>query len=174
MRRAVLITGPEATGKSTLSQAVAAELGCPWVPEFAREFLRNLGRPYREADLERILEGQIQSEDEAFARSPDGWIVCDTGPEVLWVWSFFKYGRVSPRIDAATHGRSYAVSLLLDTDLPWAPDPLRENPDPAERAELLRLYRDLLERAGREYAFISGRGSARLRNALRAVRGKRS
>jgi len=54
----ITIVGPESSGKTTLARQLAADMGCPWVPEYAREYLEVLGREYNEADLSVIAEGQ--------------------------------------------------------------------------------------------------------------------
>ena len=56
----ITIVGPESSGKSTLAEAWAFTLGCPWVPEFAREYLQLNGPTYTEEDLTFIAEGQRQ------------------------------------------------------------------------------------------------------------------
>lgn len=167
--QAICVTGPEATGKSSLSEALSAALGIPLVPEFAREYLGSIDRPYREDDLDEILKGQIRLENEARGSSQQT-VVCDTGPEVVWVWSFYKYGRVSPFIDETTRGRSYNATLLLDIDLPWTPDPLRENPDYRERQELLSIYGKLLADIGRPFQLVRGIEEDRFENSLMAIR----
>ena len=55
----ITIVGPESSGKTTLASQLAAEFGCPWVPEYAREYLEGRGGYYNEADLEVIAEGQL-------------------------------------------------------------------------------------------------------------------
>ncbi len=168
MTRRIRITGPEATGKSTLAEALARHFGCPWVPEYARTYLRSLDRPYGEADLVEILAGQEEMEDRA-AETACRNLVCDTGPEVIWVWSRFKYGRVAPRIEEAVRRRTYDLTLLLDVDLPWTPDPMRENPSLSERRALFLMYEDLLRRTDQTFAVVSGREEARFERALEAV-----
>jgi nicotinamide riboside kinase len=54
----ITIVGPESSGKTTLARQLATELGCLWLPEYAREYLQVLGRDYNEADLFLIAEGQ--------------------------------------------------------------------------------------------------------------------
>jgi len=168
MTHRICITGPEATGKSTLAQALAKEFGCPWVPEFARDYLKSLGKPYTEHDLEQILRGQIRLEERR-ATDPGAYLICDTGPEVIWVWGHFKYGRVSPFIDREAKSRHYDHTLLLETDLPWIDDPLRENPSLADRRKLFQLYKDLLTESQRSFTIISGQGHARIESALNAL-----
>ncbi len=166
MTRRICITGPEATGKSFLAEALSARFGCPWVPEYARDYLNKIDRPYRENDLEEILRGQLALENSTGSESDD-FLFCDTGPEVIWVWSQYKYGRVSPFIERLTREHSYDLTLLLSTDLPWTPDPLRENPSECERHEIFKLFRCLLTRIGRKHVTINGQGNDRILNACK-------
>ena len=57
----ITIVGAESSGKTTLTRNLAAHFGCPWIPEYAREFLPTLGRPYDEYDLEIIAERQLKA-----------------------------------------------------------------------------------------------------------------
>ena len=63
----ITIVGPESSGKTTLARELADRYGCPWVPEFAREYLDSLGRDYQEEDLVLIAKGQIDSIDQKMA-----------------------------------------------------------------------------------------------------------
>ena len=55
----ITIVGPESSGKTTLARQLAAEIGCPWVPEYAREYLEGRGGYYDERDLLEIAEEQL-------------------------------------------------------------------------------------------------------------------
>lgn len=61
----ITIVGPESSGKTTLARQLAADIGCPWVPEYARKYLEVLGREYNEDDLSLISEGQLAAFYEA-------------------------------------------------------------------------------------------------------------
>ena len=50
----VVFTGPECSGKSTLSSAIANKFNLPLVKEYAREYLNNLNREYNYSDLIKI------------------------------------------------------------------------------------------------------------------------
>jgi nicotinamide riboside kinase len=52
----IAIIGPESTGKSTLANQLSNELSFPLVPEFAREYLKNLNREYKYSDLSEIAQ----------------------------------------------------------------------------------------------------------------------
>lgn len=164
----ICISGPESSGKSELAQFLANHLQCPWAPEFSRDYLASLKRPYHAADLDQIALGQVHAEQRA-ENTRDPFLFCDTGPEVVYVWSEYKYGRVSPQIEQLTSNTRYHLTLLMDVDLPWQPDPLRETPDPGQRRHLLQRYQTLLTRLGRRWTLISGSGSARQQAALEAL-----
>ncbi|MEO0733668.1 MAG: ATP-binding protein [Bacteroidota bacterium] len=162
--KVIRITGPESSGKTTLARALAAELNGVYVAEAAREYLNARGGVYTEADLPLIWQAQSAAEDAARSSGAQ-YIVCDTGPEVIYVWAEVKYGRVPPQVARAVVERRYDMTLLCKPDLPWAPDPLREAPDLAQRAALFQRYAELLPGAtiiSGEDRLRQGRSSARL------------
>lgn len=166
--RKVVITGPECSGKSTLSQALAGSLGVQWVPEMARPYLDALGRPYGEADLLRIAELQLGTEEERVAVQPNApLLICDTDLITIRIWGEEKFGRSDPWIVEQTEERPYALWLLCKPDIPWVFDPQRENPH--DRDRLFAVYRQTLEALGKPFAVICGEGAERLELALEAV-----
>lgn len=170
----VAITGPESSGKSALAAALAARLLTTWVPEYAREYLLNLPDPaaYTLADLENIARGQLAAENEAAATlAPSRPLFCDTDLLVILIWAEERFGRCPAWLRrAALAPTAYGRRLLLRPDLPWEPDPLREAPDPAERARLFARYRATLQAAGLPFTEIGGVGEERVENAMWAIR----
>ncbi|MEL7248248.1 MAG: ATP-binding protein [Bacteroidota bacterium] len=162
----VLITGPESTGKTRLTQYLARQFQAPWIPEFARAYLNALDRPYEEEDLLRILNGQLRLQGQQ-DRSPI--LFCDTGPEVIHVWSQVKYGRVDAYIDQQVRAVHYDLRLLCYPDLAWEPDPLREAPSLAEREQLFADYQALLDQLRLPYTIVQGQGEGREKAALKVV-----
>ena len=167
MKRIVVI-GPESTGKSTLSEQLAAHFQTEWVREYAREYLENLGRPYERQDLLQIAEGQLRLEDGTAARGK-GLIICDTDLQVIRVWSEAKYGECDPRILQMIAERKYDLYLLTYIDIPWTDDPLREHPLPSEREYFYNIYREIVMNAGIPWAEIKGDYEERLKTAVGAV-----
>lgn len=151
----ILITGPESSGKTTLASRLALQHGGSWVPEFARTFLSTLGRPYTENDLLTILEGQLQAEQTAALKQP-AYLFCDTGPEVIYIWSIVKYGHASPIIEAALDRQYYDQRWLCYPDIEWTPDPFREAPNLQERIVLFERYATLFDTRGWPYKVIRG------------------
>jgi NadR type nicotinamide-nucleotide adenylyltransferase len=161
-----VVTGPESTGKSTLTQGLARHFSECWTPEYSRHYLERLGRPYRESDLRRIAEGQILWESYVAAFARRLWL-CDTSLLVIKVWSDYRYGRCHPWIVEQLRRRPVDLYLLCDIDLPWEPDPLRENPH--DRDVLLAMYQDNLWDLGVPYTLVSGLAPRRrLRQAIAA------
>lgn len=165
-----VVIGPECTGKSTLSTALAAALRTIWVPEYARGYIDALARPYNESDLLAIAEGQLRTEDEGAMRANEILIV-DTDLNVLKVWSESAFNRCDRAILETIAQRRYDGYLLTGIDMPWTYDPQREHPDPTERRYFYNQYRDIVQNSGAPWAAILGDEEQRLQAALDFIRG---
>ena len=163
----VVIIGPECTGKSDLSEYLAARFSTVWVREYAREYLDNLGRPYGPEDLLRIAQGQIALEDEMTQRAKKV-LFCDTDLYVIKVWSYFKYGYCDRSILEAIGRRTYDLYLLTYIDIPWVSDQLREHPD--QRETLYSLYLQEMQNQPVPFLEIKGSREARQNLATAAVK----
>ena len=164
----VVVIGPESTGKSTLSQQLAAHYQTMWVPEYARQYLETLGRPYEQSDLLSIAAGQLAQEDQ-LAAAANQVLICDTDLHVIKVWSEHKYGNCDPVIQQAIRDRKYDLYLLTYIDIPWEEDPQREYPDPAMREYFYKIYRDLVVDSGVPWVEIRGSFAEREASAIAAV-----
>lgn len=164
----IVIIGPESTGKSTLSSALASHYGTRMVPEFARAYLDNLDRDYEEADLLSIAKGQIAAEELA-SRHVKNHLICDTDLNVIKVWSEHKYQRCSTAILQTIAVRKYDLYLLTDIDFPWQEDRLREHPEPEMRHYFFQVYLDLVQQSGVPFAVISGNKEQRLQQAIAVI-----
>ena len=160
----IVLTGPESTGKSTLAQALAAHYQVPYVPEMARTYLQT-GRAYGPADLLNIMD--LQMDAEGAARLAGSAIIADTDLQVLSIWWQEKYGPLPRRLAQAYAGQCGRHYLLCVPDIPWQPDPLRENPK--DRARLFRLYETDLQRRGLAYTKIFGLQQRRLRICIETI-----
>lgn len=164
----VVVIGPESTGKSTLSEQLAAHYQTVWVQEFARHYLEKLPRPYEQQDLLTIAEGQLALEDKQ-ATQANRLLVCDTDLHVIKVWSEHKYGTCDPRILEQIANRPYDLYLLTYIDIPWEEDPQREYPDPAMREYFYNIYKDLVAASGVPWVEIKGSFEERKSLAVAAV-----
>jgi nicotinamide riboside kinase len=156
----IAITGPESTGKSTLAAQLAQRLGLPYIEEYARAYVERLGRPYNYSDVENIARHQCEE--------IKGEGVFDTELLLTKVWFIDKYGTCPDWLEEALHTWRMDFYLLTKPDLPFVPDPVRENPD--RREELFETYRQEIEKTGVPYSVVSGQGEERLNCALNALK----
>lgn len=162
----VIITGPECTGKSTLSRQLSDYFSQPWLPEYSRPYLTGLDRSYVQDDLVEIARGQVKNEDELLSNGYHK-LFFDTSLEVIKVWSEWKYKSCDPYILDHMKKRSPDLYLLLSPDMAWEPDPLRENPK--DRDLLFDIYKKELQAIGKPFEIISGLGLIRTRRAIKAI-----
>ena len=162
----IAIVGPECTGKSTLSEQLARHYKTNYVPEFAREYLARLHRPYTPDDIVNISKGQMRTEDE-ISSSANKLLICDTNLIVTKIWAEFRYKQCPEWIRKNSIKRKYALHLLTYPDIPWQRDPLREHP--YLREELFVLYKKELDQQNVPYTIISGLPEERLRKAITAI-----
>lgn len=163
----IVVIGPESTGKSTLSKALAEQLNTVWVPEYARTYLEQKNHAYQFEDLSAIAKGQIESED-AVASKAHQYLICDTDLYVVKVWSEHKYGKVAPFILETIAQRQYDAYILCDIDMPWDADPLREHPEPEMRQYFFNIYKDIVLHSGKAFITVRGNEMERLAQALAA------
>lgn len=163
----IVLTGPESSGKTTLAAQLAEHFGTVWVPEFSRQYLAQIKRPYEELDLLEMARRQAALEDEMAAQARNGLLFLDTSLEVLKIWSKVRFGGCHPWILGEMSARLPDLYLLCLPDLPWEPDPLRENPD--DRDMLLGIYRREINALGVPCSEVKGSGKERFENAVKAV-----
>lgn len=159
-----MVTGPECTGKSELSEFLASHYKTVWVPEYARQYLGNLRLPYQEGDLVKIAHGQVRNEDE-WLSDANKVLICDTNLTVIKVWSEHKFGKCSPEILREMEKRQYDLFLLTYIDVPWQDDPQREHPD--KRDHFFEVFRK--ELSGKPVVEIRGNREQRRATAIEAI-----
>ena len=155
----LVFTGPECSGKTTLSTSIANSFNLPLVPEYAREFLNNLNRPYRYSDLVQIAKGQLALEhlhEQKKSRKPI--LICDTDLQVIKIWSKLKYSKCSPFI--LNNELSDSFYILCAPDFNWVYDSLRENA--SNRWEIFNYYKIDLITNKRRFIIVKGDVNNRL------------
>lgn len=171
----IILFGSESTGKSTLAAQLAAHYGTLWCPEFSRTYLqlkneieqRHLqGFVSVYEDIEPIAIGQIGLED-SFLAQANGILFYDTNLLTNLVYSHYYFGKAPDFLSEIVKKREYDFYLLLDTDVAWQADPLRDRPQ--ERAEIRQIFKNALIERKQNFVEIKGLGEERLENAIRAV-----
>lgn len=165
----VVLTGSESTGKTELARRLAAYYGATLVPEFLRDFASAKGAPLTFEDHHAhgpIVRGQTGLEDEQRARG-GSLLIQDTDLLSTVVYCRHYYGRVAEGLEDAACARRPDLYLLLEIDVPWMPDPLRDRGE--RREEMQQLFRDEVARSGVPVVVIRGDWEARFRAATAAI-----
>jgi NadR type nicotinamide-nucleotide adenylyltransferase len=162
----IALIGPESTGKTTLSRQLAEHYCTVWVPEYAREYVEKLDRPYSLEDIGIIAQRHHENERLALAQAR-GRIFVDTEYLVSIIWAEERFGQVPDPLTEWQERHPYDLYLLTEPDLPWEDDPVRENPH--RREALFERYRKALEDRGLPYALVRGTGPSRLALAISHV-----
>ena len=163
----VVITGPESTGKSTLAESLARHYKTVFIPEYARTYVENLNGPYNYSDLEHIAKRQVQ-DVEKYSTLANNILFLDTYLIITKVWFNVVYKKEPIWLDDSIRKSDIDLFLLCSTDVPWQPDPIRENG--GEMREYLFLqYKTELELYGFNYRILKGLGENRLTNAIAFV-----
>lgn len=162
----IAVTGPESTGKSTLAKQLAKYYHTVFIPEYAREYLEKLNRPYDYHDVEKIALAQIKLENSMMPEAKN-LIIADTELVVIKIWMEHKFGKIPGWLTEKIKHREYDLYLLCDIDFPWIFDPQREHPH--LRKYFFDKYREEIERRGFQYIIISGSRDTRLSKATQAI-----
>ncbi|MBC5774010.1 ATP-binding protein [Pontibacter sp. KCTC 32443] len=162
----IAITGPESTGKSTLSEQLATHYQTVWVPEYARTYIGSLNRDYTLEDIEAIARGQLELEQQAQTNAST-ILVSDTDLLVLKIWSEHAFGHCPEFILENLQQQDYNLYLLMGVDLPWEPDPQREHPH--LRQFFYDWYKRELAALNVPFAEISGQQHERFKNAVEHI-----
>ncbi len=159
----IAITGPESSGKTDLWQYLCHKFEVSAVPDISREYLsRKKQTGYTFEDVKAIARLQLQSEKEAEKLSRP--VLCDTDMIVVKIWMKEKFGKVSPEVEEEITHNPFDLYFLCKPDIPWEPDPLRENP--FDRDYLFELYLEELKKIQARFIIIEGTREKRYKLAF--------
>lgn len=163
----IAIVGPESTGKSTMALHLAKTLKSICVPEYARYYCQHLDRNYTLQDEVNMFYGQIALEEALISTDPK-LMICDTTILTVKIWCDHLFKQTPREVTNEISNRKYDFYLLMDIDLPWQDDPLRDFPN--EREYFLGIWKTELETLGAKYQVINGRGNDRLEKGVKAAK----
>ena len=147
------IIGPESTGKSSLGQYLAKRYGATYVPEYARDYVASLHRPYNYDDVCHIARKQIEEVGSGKWEASD-IIFFDTELIVTRVWFDYVYGKAPDWLLSAMQQYKMDTYLLTYPDIPWIPDPTRENGSDEMRLQLFHRYEQEIQALDVPYYII--------------------
>lgn len=163
----IAITGPESTGKTTISSQLTKYFHGSFIPEYAREYILSLNRDYRYEDLEHIATIQMESFIQANSEYPkilffDTWLI------ITKVWFQEVFGRCPNWLLQAIRDYKMDFYLICAPDIEWIKDEVRENGG-QRRIELYNKYMEELIELNIPFKIIKGKDLQRFNNALDAV-----
>lgn len=162
----VVLTGSESVGKSTLALQLAERYGVECVPEFVRSFAAQKGAPLDFRDHGPIAKGQMALEDEYIARATR-LLVQDTDLMSTVVYCHHYFGKCPAFIEEEASRRMATRYLLLDIDVPWVADGVRDRRD--RRQQVQELFAETLARFAAPVTVVRGDWANRLAVATKTV-----
>ena len=166
MLKRISITGPESTGKSKLASELAKHFNTSFVPEYSRQYLKEIGTNYTLEDVLKIAKGQLAHEKK-YLHFANRLLFCDTDMLVIKIWCDEVFNAVPEWILKSVEQNQYDLYLLCYPDIEWKPDTLRENPN--NRDYLYQRFLKELEYYKFNYRIVKGQGHERLKNAITFV-----
>jgi NadR type nicotinamide-nucleotide adenylyltransferase len=166
MVRKIAIVGPESTGKSTITKQLAKHYQTLWVAEYARYYCEALTGPCTMQDEINMYHGQVALEESVLAMAEKDFIFCDTTFITVKIWSDEMLGSSPQIVLDNLPKRTYDFYLLMDIDLPWQEDPLRDFPH--MREHFMKIWHQELRNLNADYVVVSG-VEDRFQNAVKAV-----
>ena len=163
----IAIVGPESTGKSTIAIELAKYYKVAWVPEYARYYCEALTEPCTLQDEVNMFHGQVALEQSVLAVAETDFIICDTTFLTVKIWSDAFFGETPQVVLDALHKNPYDFYVLLDIDLPWQDDPLRDFPN--QREHFMQVWHQELKELNANYKVVSGIGEVRFKNAVEVI-----
>ena len=164
----IAILGPESTGKTALAQSLASYYNSPWIPEYARQYVEQLDRPYTYEDVENIARHQIAEVSEYETKFREKKILfLDTELIITKIWFLHVYQKCPDFLLTALQESSVDLYLLCQPDIPWEYDPVRENGN--LRDYFYEWYKKEIIALNKPFVEINGLGDVRLQNAIQSI-----
>ncbi len=164
--RRVVVTGSECVGKTTLALQLGAHFGVEVVPEFVRAYAERKGQPLDADDHAAITHGQIAALDVYAARAA-ALLIQDTDLLSTVTYCHHYTGQCAAFIEALALTHRADLYLLLDIDVPWQADGVRDRGD--RRAEVQQLFEQTLSSFGANVVRIRGGWTERAAAAISAI-----
>jgi nicotinamide riboside kinase len=162
----IAFIGPESTAKSSLCEQLALHYNTAWSPEYAREYISDLNRPYEMNDVLHCIRKQIDSNKNAESKSSKLFFADNEAINGM-VWLLDKYQSCPKWVMDEIISNPFDLYLLTYPDIDFVSDNVRENGD--RRMYFYDWYKKELDLRKLNYAIIRGHGNARYENALKAV-----
>jgi HTH-type transcriptional regulator, transcriptional repressor of NAD biosynthesis genes len=160
----ICIYGPESTGKSTLTRDLAKHFNTVFAHEIARDLLTD--NDIKINDILRIGRAQtaLIKEKNLIANK---LLFCDTDLITTQIYSNIYLKTIPSELIDLELETHYDLYFLLDIDVPWIEDKLRDFGD--KRAEMYAVFKGELIKRGINYMPISGNWEERKKVVINAI-----
>lgn len=147
----VCFYGAESTGKSSMAEKMAIQFNTIFVPEVAREMITS--NDFSIDDIIKIGEAHFQRIIDG-TRKANKILFCDTDVLTTQIYSDHYLHKVPPVLYELEQKVKYDLYFLLDIDVPWVADGLRDLGN--RREEMHHRFKGALERRRIQYVTVSG------------------
>src|SRR5436190_16582740 len=162
----IALIGPESTGKTTLCQLLAEHFNTVWVPEMSRDYIGSLNRKYTLEDIEECTRAQL-NEEVVMLKKANKFLFCDSEMIIAKVWCEDVFKTVPDWIEEKVRTNLYDLHLLMQPDIPFEHDTVRENPH--RREFFFNWYKRELDERKFPYEVIGGKDDKRFWNSINAI-----
>lgn len=128
----ISVVGGESTGKSTLAMALGRRLPGLVVAEHLRTWVDQRGRVPHATEQAAVMAAHREAEQTALLRADRAglqWVVSDSGPLMIAVYSIQYYDDSSLLTEALDWAAGNAAVVWCQDDFPWQPDRQRDGAD---------------------------------------------
>ncbi len=151
----IVVTGPESTGKTVLCEKLAMHYQTVFIPEYARDYILSLNRRYVYEDVLHIAEKQVELATE-YSKIAKNLLFYDTYLVITKVWFDVVFKRHPQWLAGILLEKRIDLYLLCAPDIPWIPDPVRENGGKMRKV-LFDRYQSELNNFHSKYQIIRGK-----------------
>ncbi|MGC3948483.1 MAG: AAA family ATPase [Chryseolinea sp.] len=160
----ICVYGAESTGKSTLAIRLAGRYNTTYVPEVAREMITSNDFTVHEIiEIGKAHDARVEER----TRQANKLLFCDTDVITTQIYSH-HYLNVVPEVLLSIEQKTrYDLYFLLDIDVPWVADGLRDLGH--RREEMMHLFRNALVERNIPFVTIKGDFAQREASMVAAV-----
>ena len=172
LARHVTLVGAESTGKSTLTEALAAELRTVWIPEHGRwywEGRRHLeNRGWTTDEFRRIALCQQRLAADLARLADHSVVINDTDALVTSIWHQRYLGHIDAELERLAKSGLPDLYLVCAPDFAWVQDGTRESN--GHRQAMHQRTLEAVAATGVPWLLLTGGPRTRLRTALGRIK----